>query len=886
MHPLIFISQIIIVLLLSGCNDQSPVIIEDLRCEYLTNPIGIGNSMPGLSWKIRSASNGTFQKAYQVIVSNDSNFPDEENADLWDSGKILSSESVLIPYTGPALASNSVCYWKVRIWDRNDELSEWSQTGTFSVGLLSESDWKADYIGLPGLKGNISPLLRKSINITEKGERIFIHVNSLGYHEVYINGMKIGNNVLTPAVSQFNKRSHSITYDITSETILGRNDIVLWSGKGWYSKGLPGVVNDGPLVRAQVEKYSKGASETITFTDSLWLGRNSGYSDSGTWRPGEFGGEIVDGSLIMADLTGPSLDNESWSRVSVAEVPGHEVTPQLAESNIITDSIKPASIVKTGENVWMADMGTTLTGWTAVKFHSLKQGQKIILEYCDHLDKDGNFVDQGQKDQYLASGNEEGESFCNKFNYHGYRYLKISGLNSEPRIEEITSLPIRTGYRIASSFECSDKDLNDIHDMIFYTLQCLSLGGYLVDCPQIERLGYGGDGNASTETAQTMFDLYPLYSNWLQAWADCVREDGGMPHTAPNPYPAGGGPYWCGFIITATWKTFQNYADKRILEKYYPVMLQWLSYVEKFSTAGLLQPWPETNYRSWYLGDWASPEGVDHTNKSSVTLVNNCFIAVCYDTMEKIARVLGKNDDVRKFSEKSNEIKKLVHNEFFDSIENIYASGIQVDLTYPLLAGVVPDSLKSQVTTSLFNEINKNRNGHIATGLVGIPVFTEWVIKEHEADLMYSILKTRGYPGYLYMIDNGATTTWEHWNGARSWIHNCYNGIGSWFYEALGGIRKDENFPGYRHILIDPQITEGITWANTTKETPYGQLSVRWKIESGNLVIDIVIPAGCTASIKVPSGGKNCKLNGKDIDSSQQAWIDVENGRYYLKCNL
>ena len=381
---------------------------------------------------------------------------------------------------------------------------------------------------------------------------------------------------------------------------------------------------------------------------------------------------------------------------------------------------------------------------------------------------------------------KEGELFHNKFNYHGFRYILISNLKSQPVKDDITAYLIHTGYRLASSFECSDPDLNKIHNMIFYTLRCLSLGGDLVDCPQIERLGYGGDGNASTLTAQTMFDLAPLYSNWLQAWADCIRDDGGMPHTAPNPYPAGGGPYWCGFIITASWKTFVNYGDMRFLEKYYPVMQKWLGYVEKYSPDGLLEPWPETDYRGWYLGDWAVPEGTDQTDKSSISLVNNCFISVCYETMQKIAGVLGKDADAEKYSAKKDQIRKLIQNQLFDPSSNIYGSGSQIDLTYPLLAGVVPDSLVSTVRKNLLNEIEINHKGHFACGLVGIPVFTEWAVKNQEVNLMYSILKKKDYPGYLYMLDNGATTTWEHWNGARSRIHNCYNGIGSWFYQAAG----------------------------------------------------------------------------------------------------
>jgi alpha-L-rhamnosidase len=609
------------ILFINGCADVTPELsINDLKCENLYQPLGIAANSPRLSWKIESPINGTSQKAYQIIAASEIKLLNENKADLWNSGKVLSEESVLVPWLGKELHPGSLCCWKVRIWNQDDEISEWSQPSYFSIGLINKSDWQADYIGLPAESEYcMSPQLRKTFTIKNKRGHVFLHVNSLGYHEVWLNGERVGENVLAPAVSQFNKRSLAITYDISSIIRKGRNDIVLWIGQGWYSKGLPGVVNGGPFVMAQVERINGTEREILICTDSSWVGRASGYSTTGTWRPHQFGGELVDGSLLLPDLSSASLNNASWSPVKIAEVPDNEVTPQMTESNRIIDTIKPASITSLQDSIWLIDMGKTLTGWFSIHFPQLIHGQEVIMEFCDHLDKDGRTVNQGQVDRYIATG-KKGESFSNKFNYHGFRFVKISNLADEPGKKEITASLIHTGYNIAASFECSDPDLNKIHDMIFYTLRCLSLGGYLVDCPQIERLGYGGDGNASTLTAQTMFDLAPLYANWLQAWADCNRDDGGMPHTAPNPYSAGGGPYWCGFIITASWKAYQSYGDIRFLEKYYPIMQKWLGYAEKYSPAGLLEPWPETDYRSWYLGDWAVPEGIDQTNPASITV--------------------------------------------------------------------------------------------------------------------------------------------------------------------------------------------------------------------------------------------------------------------------
>lgn len=886
MKKYLLIFLVLCLIFLSACRESiSDAKIYDLTCENLVNPYGIGTSEPGFSWKLASDKNGIKQEAYQILAASDTSLLYEDKADLWNSGKIKGQSQILVPYGGKPLSSNSFCVWKVRIWDNENGVTDWSSYSGFSTGLLNESDWKAAFIGYPEKsEESISPQFYKSIDISTIPLRTFLHVNSLGYHEVYLNGEKIGNNVLAPAVAQFSKRSQVITYDISKLIKAGSNDIVIWAGRGWYAPGLPGVVYDGPVIRAQADALTEGGWSTLLKTDTTWKARSSGYFTLGTWKPGDFGGEKIDASFLLPDLSGKSLKTVAWESVAEVMVPEHKATAQLTEGNIITDTIQAASITTAGNNKWLIDIGTTLTGWTEIRFDKLRKGQRIELEFCDHLDREGRTVDQGQTDIYIASG-VSGETFMNKFNYHGYRYILISNLGYKPDIEDIYAYPIRTGYRFASSFRCSDEDMNRIHNMLFYTLQCLSPGGYLVDCPQIERLGYGGDGNASTETAQTMFDLAPLYRNWLQAWGDCNREDGGMPHTAPNPYPAGGGPYWCGFIITASWRTYMNYGDRRILEKYYPVMKNWLGYAEKYSPEGLLEGWPETDYRAWYLGDWASPEGTDHTNNESVRLVNNCFMAVCYETMNKIASLLGNKDEATAFSKRTSELIGLINKELYNKEKGVYGSGIQVDLTYPLLAGVVPDSLKEKVTAKLKNVILKDHDGHIACGLVGIPVFTEWCEKNNESELLYTMLKKRDYPGYLYMLDNGATTTWEHWNGARSRIHNCYNGIGSWFYNSIGGIRKEENEQAYRSFIIQPYIEGKIKWASTSKETPYGVIKADWRKENERFDLELIVPPGTTAKVILPGYVKEYELNKRKIKTNSAMAI-LESGRHNLTCNL
>lgn len=881
---IIYWVSIFLLAVLGACSSHPSLVVKELQCEKLVNPLAIDHTKPYLSWQLEAKDNGLCQSAYQILAATDEDLLIEEKADLWNSGKVESSESAWVLYQGNELASKQFVYWKVRVWDGNDKVSDWSETACFGIGLLNPLDWKAAYIGSDTLSGKPqSPLLWKRFQWDQKGTKAFLHVNSLGYHEVYLNGKKVGDAVLAPAVSQFDKRSLSVTYDVTGLLEKGENDFVLWLGKGWYQDGLPGVVNGGPFVRAQLEEFENGEWKTSLITDSTWKTRESGYASTGTWRPWQFGGEEISADRLLLVLDRKTLNSVDWNAAVLADIPLHKVSPQMVELNGLRGQLHPLSCKASGDSAWIYDLGTNLTGWTKIQFPPLEKGQKIRISYCDFLDDKGEFRDHLYEDYYIASGADSAEVFSNKFNYHAYRYLKLTNLKEAPALSAITASLVHTDYSGESFFACSDKDLNAIHDMIQYTLRCLTLGGYMVDCPQIERLGYGGDGNASTPTVQTMFNLSPLYMNWMQAWADCMREDGSMPHTAPNPYAAGGGPFWCGFIITASWQTYLNYGDRRLLDRYYPYMQQWLEYVAHYTVDGLLKKWPDTSYRNWYLGDWATPVGIDQTNPLSVDLVDNCYIAVCYQTMSKIASLLNKADDSRGYKAKYDALTKRIQETFYDAKGNTYASGIQIDLVYPMLAGVTPDNLKETVLKTLY-EVTANRfQGHLATGLVGIPVLTEWAVKNGQAEWMYQMLKKRDYPGYLYMLDNGATTTWEHWNGERSPIHNCYNGIGAWFYQALAGIMPDESKPGYKHIWIKPQVVNDISWVQASKDTPYGLLKVRWEKKESSFVLDVQIPVGASASVALPFPAKSVCVNGQPSPGKEV--LELESGSYQIECS-
>lgn len=805
----------------------------DLKCENLYDPLGIDNTAPHFSWKNYSPRNNARQTAWEIQVGTDSVKVSRGEADLWSSGKRLSAESVMVGYEGRTLRSGMLCFWRVRTWDERSKVSSWSDIHRFSVGLLTDKDFPGEYIGLDKSAGDVTaPILRKRFKLRGR-HRVFIHVNSLGYHEVRVNGRKVGDAVLAPAVSQLDKRSHIVTYDITPYSREGDNEVEIWLGKGWYRENLFHAEYEGPLVKAAVMRQNGAGWQPVAVTDSSWEGTPSGYHDFGTWQALQFGGERVDARILHNS-------GRHWTKAHVVNVANKTATPQMTEGNRIIDTLKPVSITAY-DGGWLVDFGRDITGWLRLEMPDVPGDVTVRMEYGDWIDTTGVFTPQGEYDEYITAGDGK-DVFCNKFHHHAFRYVLVKNIR-QPRAEDLTALQISGDYAETVSFKCSDDDINSIYQMISRTMRCLTFSGYMVDCPHLERMGYGGDGNSSTMTVQTLCDVAPVYYNWLTAWGDAMAADGDLPYVAPAG-GGGGGPYRNSFIIKAPLRTYLNYGDRRMLVKLYGQMKRWLGFVGRHVKDGLIQPWADTDRRMWFLGDWLAPKGVDVGGDSQL-LTGNCVLSDCLNSMSLMADILGEKSDAGLFAAQRDSLNRKIHARFYHPADSTYATGSPLDMSYPMLTGVVPDSLRSAVTARLLALSRGKYKSHIAAGLVGTYIFTQWAVDNGECQLMYDILKKRSYPGYLYMIDHGATTTWEYWSGERSHIHNCYNGVGIWFTQALGGIVPDMSRPGYRHVLISPQKPDGIDWVSVDKETPYGTIRVSWH----GARLSVEIPVGVTAMV-------------------------------------
>ncbi len=733
--------------------------------------------------------------------------------------------------------------------------------GQAFIGCRIADDGKGTSSLSPSSSWAETPMLRKTITLgkdykgTDEIEfKYLVTVASLGYHEVYVNhkmaplllnnGNTTTDYALQPAVSQLNKRVLEVTYDITSLIHEGTNEIVVWLGQGWGRiYGTPAAAKVEVL---QAPPFKDNhITRRIASSDTSWEVSPSGYSYTDNWQPMHFGGERFDERIT-----------EAWRPASIYDAKDIAVSQQKFERNHIVDKIEPLSVTQMEDGSTLLDFGRVVTAWFDAIFHPVTpNGQIIEIEYLDHLGAKPPFT---EKDIYIA-GEGGFHHFRNRFITHSFRYVRISNAGTFENHYSaylISAVDPNEG----ATFECSDSRLNAIHDMVKYTLCCLTFSGYMVDCPHIERMGYGGDGNSSTMTLQTLWDVRDTYRNWFTAWGDAMETSGDLPYVAPA-FRTGGGPYWCGFIIKAPWRTYLNYGDDELIKDNYNKMHLWLQFIEGLSKDGVLDAEgfkhslraADQFHRdpNWFIGDWLAPEGVNIGDESPM-FVNNCFIAECLADMEKMAIMTNHNADAHHYALWRKKLVANLHKRFYHPETHSYANGTPIDQSYALLMNIPPDSITAMaVKQQLLNDIHGKYRDHIAVGLMGIPIFTEWCIREREANLMATILRQPDYPGYLDMINNGATTTWESWDCGRegkedrSRVHNCYNGIGFWFYQALAGIRPDPEKPGYEHFFIDPQPVEGLDWIRASKPTSFGTI----KVDINKDVIMVEIPEGTSATI-------------------------------------
>jgi alpha-L-rhamnosidase len=854
MRKLLFIVALLVVF-----NTNAQVKLQNVLIENRTNPVGLDTKQPRFSWQLVSDKKNVMQTAYEVKVT------DEKKKQVWTSGKVNSDQSVFVPYGGPALVSNTKYTVQVKVWDSNNKASNTSE-GWWQTALFDRSDWKAKWIMSPSPEDSVdqpSPIFRKEFTSTKKVASATAFATAQGVYDLVFNKQRM-DVYLAPGWTSYNQRLQYQQYDVTNLMVNGPNVIGIVAANGWYrgNIGFQGQHNyygkDLAVFFQLIIKYTDGTSEVIV-SDESWK------TATGSVRRAEiYHGETIDKRKAQEGFDKPGFDDSKWMAVKIK--PNNDVNLVATYNEPIKahETFKPVKIFKTPKGDNVIDFGQNLVGWVRVKATG-KSGDKITIYHSEVLDKEGNFYVENlraakQMNEYILSGNGE-ETFMPTFTFQGFRYVLVEGYPGELKAENFTATALYSDMKPTGTFTSSNQLINQLQ----HNIQWGQRGNFLdvpTDCPQRdERLGWTGDAQAFARTASFNFGVNDFFAKWLKDVA-LDQVNGSVPFVVPNVLGpnAAGSAGWADAATIIPWTMYTAYGDKRILEDQHESMKNWVGYMERNSTNYLWN-------KGFHFGDWLFYRPFDDNDgRSAVTdkyLIAQCFFANSVDIVVKSATVLGKQDDVAKYSALLKNVKDAFVKEYVTPNGRL-VSGTQTAFVLALNFDMLPEAMRKPTVDRLVNNI-KSYDNHLTTGFLGTPYLCHVLSRFGHSDVAYTLLLQETYPSWLYPVKMGATTIWERWDGIRpdstfqtpgmnSFNHYAYGAIGDWMYRVVAGIDTKPDMPGYKGIVIKPVIDGRLNSASAEYLTYYGKVKSSWKLADGKIQLDVEIPANTKATIHVPGG--------------------------------
>ncbi|MDD5350574.1 MAG: glycoside hydrolase family 78 protein [Chthoniobacteraceae bacterium] len=845
---------------------------DSLRCETLLNPLGLDLPRPRLSWILPSSDRrGVRQTAWQIQAAASAEQLAANQPDLWDSGRVESPDSVLIPYGGLRLASRARCFWKVRVWDETGAVSDWSETAQWEMGLLESSDWNAEWIGSP-LTGSPNttlpaPYLRKEFTIDREVVRARLYVTARGLYEFSINGARVGEDVFTPGDTDYAKRIQYQVYDVTPLLRPGANAAGAVLGDGWYCGNMGWWhqrqnYGERPSLLAQMEVEFADGTRTVIASDATWKTAFGPILEADFLQ-----GEIYDARREMPGWDCAGFDDAAWWKALVLADEGAKRVAMRGPAVRRQKELEPIPTTKDP----LFDLGQNMVGWVRVKV-TAPAGSTLKIRYGEMLEKDGriytaNLRSARATDYYTCKGGGE-EVWEPRFTFHGFRYVELSGLPIGVTPVKVTGIVVHSDIAPTGQFECSDPLINQLQKNI----QWGQRGNFVdipTDCPQRdERLGWMGDAQVFIRTAAFNFNVAGFFTKWQNDIDDAQAPTGELPMVVPNPIrslnfanPADGGPAWADAGVICPWTVYLCYGDAGILAEHYDSMRRFVESM-KAGSIGLIRSHPDTG-RWGGFGDWLALDGGGKTEGITPRdLIGTAFFAYCARLMNRIATVLGKPDDAAKYEALFQEIRAAYQARFITP-GGLLASGTQTACVLTLQFDLAPEALRPGILNALVRHIEENGD-RLATGFVGTSYLPHVLTRGGRLDVAYRLLHQKQWPSWLYAVTQGATTIWERWDGwteekgfqttgMNSFNHYAYGAIGEWLYATVAGVDLDPERPGYRHAVVKPLPGGGLTWARASLATPYGELSSRWEIKDGMFQLDVVVPSNAAATVCVPA---------------------------------
>ena len=887
--PFLLILAISLYPLLTLRQPVDTVVLRHLRTEGLTNPEGIDAATPRLSWQLEGGQRGLEQTAYQVIAASSPGKLAAGQGDLWNPGKVVSGQSVLVPWSGLPLKGRTPCFWKVKVWTKEGE-SDWSTPVRFSTGLY-QADWKARWIGLDRAFAwdSISMFARLSARYFRKEftapapvKRAVAYISGLGLYELYINGQKIGRQVLAPSPTDYSQSVKYNAFDVTTNLQQGGNAIGAVLGNGrffamrqrykpqkWHTFGFPKM-----LLQLEIE-YADGKKQTV-LSDESWRVTADGPIRTNN----EYDGEEYDATREMPGWNKTAFNDRTWLRAEPVKAPGGALVAQLNENMEVMETLRPRSVKELKPGLFILDMGQNMAGWVKMKVKG-SRGNQVVLRYAESLTPSGglyieNLRDAKVTDSYTLKGGEE-EVWSPRFVYHGFRYVEISGYPGKPGTGDFEGEVVYDRMQTTGSLETSNETINQIHKNAYWGIRS-NYKGMPVDCPQRnERQPWLGDRATGAYGESFLFDNARLYAKWLDDIEQSQTPEGSIPDVAPS--------FWYYYKDNVTWPgtylmiadmLYNQYGDREPIVKHYASMKKWMQYMKtKYSTQYIIT---KDSY-----GDWCVPpessgliKSQDSARLTDPALLSTATYYYLLGLMQRFARLAGHQSDEAEFAALAVQTKNAFNNRFFNKEKNRYSNNTVTANILPLAFNMVPESAGEGVFRSIVDKILVENRGHISTGVIGTQWIMRWLTLYGRADIAYRLATVRDYPGWGYMVENGATTIWELWNGnTASPQMNSQNHVmllGDlliWLYENLGGIKSSPEGPGFRRIDMKPSFVEGLGWVKASYQSGYGPIRSEWHKSGSKLTWKICIPGNAKARIYIPSSSvAHVKESGKAATSS------------------
>lgn len=848
--------------------------IVNLRTEYKINPVGIDRTHPRFSWEIMSDERNTMQTAFRIKAATTKGELESAKNLIWDTGKRLSDQSILIDYSGPALTSGQRVWWQVKIWDNKGRESEWSDIAYWEMGLLDTTDWIASWIE-PDLNeadtiSSPCPYLRREFKLNGKVREARIYATCHGLYQLSLNGTRVSDALFTPGWTSYSKRLQYQVFDVTDQVNSGKNALGVILGDGWYRGFLvwEGHRNHygkkvGLLLQMKIT-YEDSTVEYIV-TDKNWKASTGPILKSDIYN-----GETYDARLEMNGWDRAGFNDRDWHDVVIRDFSKVNLVASEGPPVRITSTIQPVRKIITPDGDLVFDLGQNMVGWVRLKL-SGAAGTKITLKHAEVLDKEGNFYTKNLRaakaeDQYIFKG-EGIETFEPHFTFHGFRYIKVEDYPGDIEPENISGRVIYSDMAPAGEFECSDSLVNQLQKNIQWGLR----GNFLdvpTDCPQRdERLGWTGDAQAFAPTACFNRDAASFYTKWMKDFIADQNDDGSVPWVVPMVLRGGAGTGWSqGYgatgwadaAIIVPWTIYQAYGDTGILGTQYNSMKAWVEFMRKQSGESCLFN------KGFHFGDWLAFATTQSDYPGATTdkdLIATAYYYHSTDLLQKIADILDKKADAKDYSQLMAKIKNAFQHEFITPSGRL-SSNTQTAYVLALAFNLVPDDLRASAAQRLADDVKKF--GHITTGFLGTPLICQVLTANGYPDLAYMLLFRKKYPSWLYPVTRGATTIWERWDGIRpdgtfqdpgmnSFNHYAYGAVGNWLYTNVAGLSTDPGYPGYKRIIIKPYVTDRLTFAKASYHSVHGLIISEWQCTDKKLKIHVVIPANTTALIEIPA---------------------------------